>query len=121
MAGPKHSRKSIIQTLQNIAAQEGKTNLSKQEVGANIPLSSINYHFGNLGNALSAAGLVANPSGVPDRFRLSRLSDDDLFSSLLEIERRIGHPPSLSEYRASGGAYSGNTIQPAVRKLATRA
>lgn len=106
MARDRYSRESIIQTLQNVAANLGRTVLSTRDVSAHISMSSINYYFGNLGNALKAAGLDGNKPGPTDALRQNRLTDDDLFISLLEVEKEIGHNPSLSEYRANGGKLS---------------
>ena len=49
MPRKKHSKESIIATLQNLAARLKKETLSKREVGSVIPVSSLNNHFGNLG------------------------------------------------------------------------
>ena len=106
MARQCHTRESIIQTLQNVAAQLGRTVLSKRDVSAHLPLSVVNYRFGNLGNALEAAGLAGNKPGPSDALRQNRLADDDLFMSLLEVEQQIGHDPSFSEYRANEGTLS---------------
>jgi Homing endonuclease associated repeat len=102
----RHSRESIIQTLQNVASRLGRTTLSKREVQPHLALSAVNYHFGNLGTALKAAGLsttARDPSAVGKR---SRLDDDLLFASLLEVEQKIGRVPNMSEYRANGGTFS---------------
>ena len=111
MGEQRHTRESIIQTLQNVAAQLGKTVLSTRDVGAHIPLTSIDNHFGNLGNALKAAGLAGNRPGPPDALLRNRLTDDDLFVSLLEVEQKLGHEPSFSEYRANGGKLSNGTFR----------
>ena len=98
-----HTRETIIQLLQNIAAQIGGSALSKKDVQAHLPLSAVNYHFGRLSNALNAAGLVANKPGPPDTIPLR---EDELFESIAEVERQIGYVPSLSDYRANGGRFS---------------
>ncbi|MHB8653105.1 MAG: homing endonuclease associated repeat-containing protein [Terriglobia bacterium] len=106
MGKQRHSRDSIMQTLQNVAARLGKTTLSKREVGSHLSLSAINYYFGNLGTALKEAGLsiaTQDPSAIRKRLRID---DDVLFASLWEVEQKIGHPPNLSEYRANGGTFS---------------
>lgn len=100
------SRETIVQTLQTVAASLGKTTLSKRDVQTHIALSTINYHFGNLGVALSTAGLSVAPRDSSALGMRSRLDDDVLFASLFEVEQKIGRPPNLSEYRANGGAYS---------------
>ena len=106
MGKPRHSRDSIIQTLQNVAGQLGKSTLSKREVQPHVALSAINYHFGNLGTALNAAGLsvaVRDSSAIGKR---SRVDDCKLFESISDVERKIGRLPNLSEYRANDGAFS---------------
>ncbi len=105
MATRRHTRESIVQTLQNVAARKGKTVLSKQEVAAHIPISSVRFHFGSLAKALDAAGLgVAGRD--PSTYDPMRLSDDELFTSLWDVEQKIGHDPSFSEYRANRGRFS---------------
>ena len=106
MGEQRHSRETIIQTLQNIAAQVGRPVLSKKDVQAHLSLSVVNYHFGRLSDALAAAGLVANKPGSPDGIPNKRLSDDELFESIVEVENQIGRAPSFSDYRADGGRFS---------------
>lgn len=106
MPEQRHTRESLVQTLQNVAADLRTDALSKRDVSAHIPLSSINYYFGNLGNALEAAGLTRTEPGPQNALVEKRLTDEELFMSLLEIERQIGRAPSLSEYRSNGGKYS---------------
>ena len=57
MPGKKHSRESIIQTLQCLAQNLGKKALTTVDVRKHMPLSSLDYHFGSLRKALEAAGL----------------------------------------------------------------
>lgn len=102
MPGQRHTKESIITTLQSIAQQLGKTTLSKRETQAVVPASSINNHFGSLGNALAAAGLECAAPGSNLRDRGNIISDDDLFRSLLEVEVRIGHEPNSGENKAQG-------------------
>jgi hypothetical protein len=111
MARQNHTRESLIQTLQNIASQLGTKVLSKRDVATHISLSAVNYRFGNLGNALKAAGLAANAPGPPDGKPHNLLTDDDLFISLLEVEKQIGHDPSLSVYRANSGTLSSKPVR----------
>ena len=42
MAKQRHTKESIIQTLQNVATRLGKSALSKQDVHPHVPLSSVN-------------------------------------------------------------------------------
>ena len=99
----KYSKESIVQVLQNLAKSLGKDTLTKKEVQTTIPVSSVKTYFGSLGNALDAAGLQR---GSPHHYKSGPiLSDDDLFRSMMEVERRLGHPPGCYEY-ISGGNYS---------------
>ncbi len=106
MAEHRHTKESIVQTLKNVSAQLGRTVLSTKDVAAHLAPSVINYYFGNLGNALKAAGLSCNSPGSTDRILRNRLTDDELFASLLRVEQMIGRVPNMSEYRANGGELS---------------
>jgi hypothetical protein len=59
-----------------------------------MPLSAIYYHFGNFSKALEAADLTGNKPGSPPP--RNRLTDEELFESLLSVEQVIGHAPNLS-------------------------
>ncbi len=100
-----HSKQSIIQTLQNLAKSLGKATLTKQEAQTVVPVSSVNSHFGSLGNALEAAGLERRSATEHLEECRQVLADDELFGSMLELERSLGHPPGHNEYN-SGGKYS---------------
>jgi hypothetical protein len=101
----KHSKESIITTLQNLAASLKKDTLSKQDVNRVLPASSINTYFGSLGNALEAAGLCrASSSEHLDAFR-SEYSNNDLFISVFQVEQQVGREPKAMEYTVRG-AYS---------------
>ena len=102
MPAKKHSKESIIQTLRNIAARLGKDTLTKYDVGGQLPLSSINRYFGNLGNALDAAGLKRTELGANFRHRGPVLSDDALMESLRQVEKQVGHEPGTGEYSVLG-------------------
>lgn len=98
----KHTKESILNVLRNLAAELGKETLTKREVQPHIPHSSLNYHFGSLGNALEEAGLKRGDSTTHLRNRQPLISDDDLFHSLLDVEQQIGHEPGAGEYNVSG-------------------
>ncbi len=102
MVRKSHSKESIIQILQNLAKRMNKESLTKQDVKHELPLSSVNYHFGSLGNALEAAGLKRRLPGENLKEHLNVLSEDDLFLSILEVERNLGHEPGNNEYISSG-------------------
>ena len=62
MVRKSHSKESIIQILQNLAKRLNKDSLTTQDVKHELSPSSLNYHFGSLGNALEAAGLKRGSS-----------------------------------------------------------
>lgn len=101
-----HSKEGIIQILKNVAAQMGKRTLSKQQISAHLPESSIRYYFGNLSNALEAAGLDRQTRDLSTVYEKKRYSEEELFSTILQVEQRIGHEPNFSEYRGNGGTLS---------------
>ena len=111
MGRQRHSKESIVQILQNLAKSLGKDSLTKQQVQTVMPSSSIEYHFGSLGNSLEAAGLQRRSAiDVLNEIRPVALTDGDLFRSMLELEQRLGHPPGQNEYN-SGGEYSAVTFR----------
>lgn len=99
---PKHSREQIIQTLQNLSVRLGTKKLSTKDVAQAIPLSVVNGYFGSTGKALEAAGLESTPPGENLRGRQSRISDEDLFRALLEVERKLGKEPGFNDCLAHG-------------------
>jgi hypothetical protein len=102
MPAQRHTKESIIQTLQNLARQLGKTTLSKKDVTPVLPASSINYHFGSLGRALESARLERTGSADHLRDRGNVITDDDLFRSLAEVHSSIGREPGCLQYEANG-------------------
>ncbi len=102
MGRKSHSKESIIQILQNLAKRLNKNNLSKKEVQLEIPLSSLCNYFGTLGNALEEAGLQKRSPRENYKYIKKVLSEDELFFSVLEVERNLGHEPGCLEYTSSG-------------------
>ena len=102
MAKHRHSKENIIATLQNLAAALKKDTLSKSDAARVLPTSSVNYHFGSLGNALEAAGLKRGSSAEHLKNCRIELSESDLFSSLLRVEEQLGRVPKYNEYNAYG-------------------
>lgn len=101
MGARKHTKESVIQLLQNLAKQLGRTNLSKRDVQPHIAESSLRNVFGSLGKALQAAGLESNPSSIP-LSGYSRLSDDELWRNLVEVESIVGREPTTGDSSANG-------------------
>ena len=103
MGRKKHSKESIIATLRNLAARLKNDTLSQRDVNSVLPVSSINYHFGSLRNAMKAAGLrCLSTSEHLTTVQQERYSNDDLFLSLLQLERQLGHQPKALEYTSQG-------------------
>jgi len=96
----KYSREQIIQILQNLSRQLGRRSLSTQDIARVIPTSTVKGYFGSLGNALEAAGLERRLPG--DHLPHVRLSEEDLFANLLDVERQIGKEPGYNDCRAHG-------------------
>ena len=104
MGKREYSRDTIITALQNEARRLGKRRLTAKEVNAVMPASSVRYYFGNLGNALEAAGLERTQSGqnLAQINRSRTIPERDLFESLIQVEDDVGHEPTFNEYSAYG-------------------
>jgi hypothetical protein len=105
MPRKKHDRETILETLRNHANKLSKYTLSTQEVQSVISGSIVNSYFGNIGNALEAAGLKRVRSTEHFEARGPILSDVDLFRSIAEVEKKLGYEPGFNEY-VSNGKYS---------------
>jgi hypothetical protein len=93
----RYSNEQIIETLKNLAERLGQKSLSKKDIASVIPPSTVNNRFGNIGNALEAAGLERIASGENFKGRGNKLTDEDLFKALYEVETRIGREPGFSD------------------------
>jgi hypothetical protein len=102
MPAKKHDRESILETLRNLAKRLGQDSLTKQEIATAIQPSTVAQYFGNLGNALEAAGLKRGSSTAHLRDRSPTLTDNDLFQSILKVEQQLGREPTTNEYAADG-------------------
>jgi hypothetical protein len=99
----RHTKESIVRTLQNLAQRLGTKSLTKKDVQKVIPVSSVKYLFGNLGNALEAAGLERRTGWEQLKGDVRKsLTDDELFRSVFEVEGKVGHEPGSAEYSAHG-------------------
>lgn len=105
MPGKKHDRDTILETLRNLAQRLGKSTLTKRDVQTVLSSSTVCQYFGNVGNAIEAAGLDCRKPGENFRDRPPELSDAKLFGSILHVEEQLGRVPGANEY-ASRGAYS---------------
>ena len=105
MPAKRHSKESIISTLQSLAADLGKTVLTTSDVQRVLPQSSVRNYFSSLRKAVEAAGLemTDNQDHLDSVRRI--LSDDELFKSIQTVERKLGREPKAYEYIADG-AYS---------------
>ena len=104
MGAQRHTKDSIILTLQNLAQRLGREELHVADITGVISKSSINYHFGSLGRALEAAGLPVPDVKVSLResWRKQTLAQDELCRSLMKVERQVGHEPNRGEYQQLG-------------------
>lgn len=101
MPAKQYTRENIIVILQNLAKQKQTDLLTKKDINQVISTGTVNRYFRTITAALEAAGLNANPPhGI--RNNGPRLTENDLFSSLLAVEKIVGHEPTTNEYSASG-------------------
>src|SRR5262249_12015100 len=95
-----HSPESVVQTLQELAKRLGKNTLTKQDVKVHLASvlgsSSIKTCFQNLGNALDAAGLQRNAPAAHLKDRGFDISNEELFESMLAVEKDLGRIPNGS-------------------------
>lgn len=98
----KETKDQIIEILKNLAEQLGKKTLSQKEILKVIPISNINYHFGNVGNALDSAGLIRKAPGEHFKGQKKKLSDEQLFEALYSLEQKIGKEPGYNDNSANG-------------------
>ncbi len=96
----KYNKQQIIQILKNLATQLGKNSLSLKEVSKVIPISAIKYRFGNLGNALEEAGLERVAPGQNLRQLGKRITNNELFEALYDVEIILGKEPGYNDCSA---------------------
>lgn len=94
---PRYSNEQIIEMLKNLAERLGQTSLSKTDISSVISVSNVYGRFGNIGNALEAAGLERTDPAAHFRNRGQQLEDGELFSALYRVESSIGHEPGFNE------------------------
>jgi len=104
MPSKKYSKEKIIEILKNLYTQIGKTNLTKYDVSKVLSLSTVNRFFGNLGNALDAAGISKTNQidHLKELHQKQTVPDSDLFVTILFVEIILGHEPGYNEYSANG-------------------
>jgi len=98
----RHTKESIVLTLPNLAQRLGTKSLTTKDVQKAIPISSVSSIFGNLGNALEAAGLERRTGWEHLKDLQKSLTDDQLFRSVFEVEGKLGRAPRWGEYSAHG-------------------
>lgn len=97
---PRYSNEQIIEMLKNLAESLGQKSLSTKDVNSVISASTVEYRFGNIGNALEAAGLERIVPGANFRSRGPQIEDNDLFRALYEVELLFDHEPRSTECAA---------------------
>ncbi len=113
MSRKSYSKESIIQILQNLAKRLGKEFLTNQDVRGEINVATVRNYFGSLKNAFEAAGIKRK--SLTEHLNEIRkvLPKEELFLSMFEVERSLGHEPTGAEY-TSLGKYS---IQPFIKRF----
>ena len=101
MARNRWTKEAIVTALREQAKRLGKNTLTATEAGSVVAQSTITAHFGNVGNALVAAGLQRSP---PHSFagHGAVISEGQLFASLLALEHKLGREPGHNDYQAHG-------------------
>jgi|GEM_PF-2505830 len=94
---PRYTNEQIVEMLKNLAERLGQQSLSKNEIASVISPSTITGRFGNIGNALEAAGLQRVESAAHFRGRGLQIENDALFRGLYTVENKIGHEPGYNE------------------------
>jgi len=97
------NKAQMLARLKKCAKKLGRTP-TKREICRMMKISErcIRNHFGNIGNAVTAAGLRARRNG--DRLSLVTLVED-----WARLARKVGRPPTLAEYRKEG-RFARNTV-----------
>ncbi|MEW6349284.1 MAG: hypothetical protein AB1646_09490 [Thermodesulfobacteriota bacterium] len=98
----KWTNEQIIEILKNLSDQLGRKKLSKTDVASVISPSTVTSRFGNVGNALEAAGLERTDCAEHFRNRRPELTPDQLFEALCRLEAHLGHEPTYPECSAKG-------------------
>lgn len=102
MPAKRYSKESIVRDLRSLARRLDTRVLSGREIESVLARSTVHYYFGNLSNALEAAGLERIDTSTRRYHRDDILTDDVLFESLRSLEVRLGHEPGHNEYNAKG-------------------
>lgn len=100
-------RQYILQEIRRVARAiepEALTrNIFKRE--GKVSEQKVRYHFGSWNEAVAAAGLKPNPSGIA-LHRPRAIQDSDLLNAIGDLWRQLGRPPTESLMN-SKGRYSG--------------
>jgi hypothetical protein len=98
-----NNKQEIIQEIIRVANAISPAPLTQQafKQHSNIPLSRIRYHFGSFNKAITSAGLNPNvPSVKVSGYKT--LSEEELFSAIGDLWRKIGKKPTESAMNAEG-------------------
>jgi hypothetical protein len=85
----RYSKEQIIETLKNLAERLQQNSLSTKDIASVISVSTVAGKFGNIGNALEAAGLERKGLGDNFRGRGRQIEDGNLFQALHAIEKML--------------------------------
>ena len=93
----KHSEDDLLNHLRVLAKQLGRTPKTRDlTIAGKICATIYNYHFGNLGNAQKAAGLVPNKSGP------TKYSREELLNHLRALAKQLGRTPTCRDLDEAG-------------------
>lgn len=97
---PRYSNEQITEMLKNLAERLGQTSLSTKDISSVISVSTVKQRFGNIGNALEAAGLERIEPGANFRGKGRQIEDSELFGALYKVECTIAHEPRYNDCSA---------------------
>ncbi|MFC2076161.1 homing endonuclease associated repeat-containing protein [candidate division KSB1 bacterium] len=96
MAVNRYTNDEIINLLKNLSRKLGRKQISQKDISTVLPISAVRYRFGNVVNALEAAGLERHVV-FPKR---KTLTEDELFRALYETEIMLGREPIYFDCRS---------------------
>lgn len=96
----RYTNEQITEILKNLAERLGQTSLSKKDISSVISVSTVCARFGNIGNALEAAGLEKTDPAAHFRGRGHQIEDSELFAALYRVEHSLGKEPGFNDCSA---------------------